>query len=170
MEHYEMWCPSVNNIHIFQISQQSWSGFGSACSLPVRAFLYNIELSTIHIFSLICEILWLWLDCFYKMKDPSACKAGGLGAFFFIFFFIPETSGFFLLCLKSGRKGSSGWSRAWKAPCLKGFFISQAKNQQRSRTRAGTFPPTWITVKQHLSSGRGWKRYQHFQSGNLKTS
>lgn len=87
MEHYEMWCPSVNNIHIFQISQQSWSGFGSACSLPVRAFLYNIELSTIHIFSLICEILWLWLDCFYKMKDPSACKAGGLGAFFFLFFF-----------------------------------------------------------------------------------
>lgn len=88
MEHYEMWCPSVNNIHIFQISQQSWSGFGSACSLPVRAFLYNIELSTIHIFSLICEILWLWLDCFYKMKDPSACKAGGLGAFFFYYFFL----------------------------------------------------------------------------------
>lgn len=67
-----MWCPSVKNIRIFQISQQSWSGFGSACRLPIRVFLYNIELSTIHIFSLICEILRLKLDCFHKMKDPSA--------------------------------------------------------------------------------------------------
>lgn len=74
MEHYEMRCPSVKNIRIFQISQQSWSGFGSACRLPIRVFLYNIELSTIHIFSLICEILWLQLDCFHKIKDPSAQK------------------------------------------------------------------------------------------------
>lgn len=131
MEHYEMWCPSVNNIHIFQISQQSWSGFGSACRLPVRAFLYNIELSTIHIFSLICEILWLWLDCFYKMKDPSACKARVLGAFFF-----PETSGFFLICLKSGKERFKWMKHSMKDSMAKGFFISQkktAKEQNNSR-------------------------------------
>lgn len=131
MEHYEMWCPSVNNIHIFQISQQSWSGFGSACRLPVRAFLYNIELSTIHIFSLICEILWLWLDCFYKVKDPSACKAGGLGAFFFL-----ETSGFFFLCLKSGKERFKWMKHSMKDSMSKGFSISQkkaAKKQNNSR-------------------------------------
>lgn len=132
MEHYEMWCPSVNNIHIFQISQQSWSGFGSACRLPVRAFLYNIELSTIHIFSLICEILWLWLDCFYKMKDPSACKTRGLGTFFF-----PETSGFFLICLKSGKERFKWMKHSMKGSMSKGFFISQkkkpAKEQNNSR-------------------------------------
>ena len=131
MEHYEMWCPSVNNIHIFQISQQSWSGFGSACSLPVRAFLYNIELSTIHIFSLICEILWLWLDCFYKMKDPSARKARVWGTFFF---FPPKTSGFFLMCFKSGKERFKWMKHSMKDSMSKRFFISQ-KNQQKNNSR-----------------------------------
>lgn len=124
-----MWCPSVNNIHIFQISQQSWSGFGSACSLPVRAFLYNIELSTIHIFSLICEILWLWLDCFYKMKDPSACKARVLETFFFLH---PKTSVFFLMCSKSGKERFKWMKHSMKDSMSKRFFISQ-KNQQKSK-------------------------------------
>ena len=149
MEHYEMWCPSVNNIHISQISQQSWSGFGSACRLPVRAFLYNIELSTIHIFSLICEILWLWPDCFYKMKDPSACKARVLGVFFFLRHLV-----FFLYAWSLWRKGSSGWSIAWKTPCLKDSS-SHRKKQQRSRTTAETISLTWIircTVKWQLNS------------------
>lgn len=127
-----MWCPSVNNIHIFQISQQSWSGFGSACSLPVRAFLYNIELSTIHIFSLICEILWLCLDCFYKMKDPSACKARVWGTFFF--FFPPKTSGFFLMCFKSGKERFKWMKHSMKDSMSKRFFISQ-KNQQKNNSR-----------------------------------
>lgn len=149
MEHYEMWCPSVNNIHIFQISQQSWSGFGSACSLPVRAFLYNIELSTIHIFSLICEILWLWLDCFYKMKDPSACKARVWGTFFFS---PPRHLVFFLCALSLGRKGSSGWSIAWKTPCLKD---SSSHRKTSKRTTVETISFTWIircTLKWRLSS------------------
>lgn len=60
-----MWYPEVNDIRIFQISQQSWSILGSVCCLAITTFLYNIELSTIHIFSLICEILRLWLYFFF---------------------------------------------------------------------------------------------------------
>lgn len=152
MEHYEMWCPSVNNIHIFQISQQPWSGFGSACSLPVRTFLYNIELSTIHIFSLICEILWLWLDCFYKMKDPSACKARVWGTFSF---FSPKTSVFFLTCFKSGKERFKWMKHSMKGSMSKRFFISQKNQQKSKRTTVETISFTWIircTLKWRLSS------------------
>lgn len=64
-----MWYPEVNDIRIFQISQQSWSVLGSVCCLAITTFLYNIELSTIHIFSLICEILRLWLNFFFFFNE-----------------------------------------------------------------------------------------------------
>lgn len=66
--------PSVNHRHFPPTCQLPLPGCYVAAPGPAQTFLSNIELNPSPTFPLICEILRLGPDCFYKMKSRRCIK------------------------------------------------------------------------------------------------